>query len=229
MATTLGVLNPLTYRGYVYDRETQLYYLQSRYYNPEVGRFLNADIYTSTGQGLLGNNMFAYCLNNPVRYADHSGELVVEISIATVVAYAGIALCAFALAHIGAKLVITIVEYLTEQWAYSSSTIMHSAEETLPQQGLVEGDPEAPPVDAGKQGKHVPGHNNYDEGKSAWPEGQNGVQQTQEAWQNGVPDPKKPDGSVRIGIASDGTIVRVHMDGRHAIHGYPLFYFLLCY
>ena len=42
MATTLGKHNPLRYRGYVYDQETQLYYLQSRYYNPEIGRFLNA-------------------------------------------------------------------------------------------------------------------------------------------------------------------------------------------
>ena len=58
-------INPLRYRGYVFDHETGLYYLQSRYYDPETGRFLNADNLISTGQGLLGNNMFAYCLNNP--------------------------------------------------------------------------------------------------------------------------------------------------------------------
>lgn len=73
MATTLGTLNPLTYRGYVYDHETGLYYLQSRYYNPEWGRFLNADVLVSTGQGLLGNNMFAYCNNNPVIHIDETG------------------------------------------------------------------------------------------------------------------------------------------------------------
>ena len=95
--------------------------------------------------------------------------------------------------------------------------------ETLPRQGEVSEDPEAPPVDAGKQGKHVQGHNNYDPSKSSWPEGQNGVSQTQEAWQNGVPDPKVSNGNVRIGIASDGTVVRVHIDGRGFIHGYPLF------
>jgi RHS repeat-associated protein len=44
MANTLGQHNPLRYRGYVYDRETGLYYLQSRYYNPEWGRFINADV-----------------------------------------------------------------------------------------------------------------------------------------------------------------------------------------
>ena len=50
-----------------------MYYLQSRYYDPEIGRFINADVFPSTGQGLLGNNMFAYCGNNPVARADASG------------------------------------------------------------------------------------------------------------------------------------------------------------
>ncbi len=78
MASTLGVINPLTYRGYVYDHETELYYLQSRYYNPEWGRFLNADALVSTGQGELGNNMFAYCNNNPVNYCDASGQYALQ-------------------------------------------------------------------------------------------------------------------------------------------------------
>ena len=55
------------------DQETGLYYLQSRYYNPTWGRFLNADTFVSTGQGPLGNNMFAYCRNNPVKRTDASG------------------------------------------------------------------------------------------------------------------------------------------------------------
>ena len=59
--------------SYVYDAETGLYYLQSRYYNPTIGRFINADALVSTGQGLLGNNMFAYCNNNPVCFCDPSG------------------------------------------------------------------------------------------------------------------------------------------------------------
>ena len=79
LASTLGKLNPLTYRGYVYDWETGLYYLQSRYYNPEWGRFINADGYTSTGQGILGNNMFAYCGNNPVNYTDPTGQFLESI------------------------------------------------------------------------------------------------------------------------------------------------------
>ena len=78
LATTLGELNPLRYRGYVFDQDTGLYYLQSRYYNPEWGRFINADAFVSTGQGILGNNMFAYCRNNPVRRIDASGTLDYE-------------------------------------------------------------------------------------------------------------------------------------------------------
>ena len=74
LASTLGTHNPLRYRGYVYDQETGLYYLQSRYYNPALARFLNADSFVSTGQGLLGNNMFAYCRNNPVVRIDIYGS-----------------------------------------------------------------------------------------------------------------------------------------------------------
>ncbi len=73
MASTLGQYNPFRYRGYYYDSETGLYYLNSRYYDAEVGRFINADAYASTGQGILGNNMFAYCLNNPAMYVDYNG------------------------------------------------------------------------------------------------------------------------------------------------------------
>ncbi len=66
-------INPFRYRGYYFDTETGLYYLQSRYYDANVGRFLNADGYVSTGQGVTGNNMFAYCGNNPVNFYDSSG------------------------------------------------------------------------------------------------------------------------------------------------------------
>ncbi len=71
----LAKINPIRYRGYYYDRETGLYYLQSRYYDPNTGRFLNADGYITTGQGVLSYNMFAYCKNNPVMYSDPSGHI----------------------------------------------------------------------------------------------------------------------------------------------------------
>jgi hypothetical protein len=51
-----------------------LYYLNTRYYDYNIGRFVNADKYASTGQGLIGYNMYAYCGNNPVMYVDHLGE-----------------------------------------------------------------------------------------------------------------------------------------------------------
>ena len=56
-----------------------MYYLGSRYYNPEMCRFLNADGYVSTGQGLLGNNIFAYCANNPVAFVDSTGHFAESI------------------------------------------------------------------------------------------------------------------------------------------------------
>ena len=70
----LAEVNPLRYRGYYYDSETGFYYLQSRYYDPENHRFINADSYASTGQGFLGVNMFAYCSNNPVNNFDNDGK-----------------------------------------------------------------------------------------------------------------------------------------------------------
>ena len=80
----IAAINPLRYRGYYYDTETGLYYLQSRYYDPVVGRFINADSYASTGQGIIGYNMFAYCGNNPVNTADYQGEwFVIVIGSAT--------------------------------------------------------------------------------------------------------------------------------------------------
>ena len=78
---TLADINPLRYRGYYYDSETGFYYLQSRYYDPEIGRFINADSYASTdATGLLSTNMFAYCENDPVNRSDPSGELFGTIS-----------------------------------------------------------------------------------------------------------------------------------------------------
>ena len=68
-------LNPIRYKGYYYDAETGFYYLQSRYYDPSICRFINADTYCDTGTGTtLSTNMFAYCENDPVNYADSDGR-----------------------------------------------------------------------------------------------------------------------------------------------------------
>ena len=71
---SMASTNPLRYRGYYHDSETGFYYLQSRYYDPTNHRFINADVYASTGQGFVGTNMFAYCNNNPVVYSDYTGD-----------------------------------------------------------------------------------------------------------------------------------------------------------
>ena len=67
LANTIGYYNPFRYRGYVYDVETGLYYLRSRYYNPSWGRFVNAD-------NFVKNSLFAYCLNNPIVNCDENGS-----------------------------------------------------------------------------------------------------------------------------------------------------------
>ena len=67
--------NPFRYRGYYYDTETEFYYLQSRYYDPVTGRFLNADGYINANGDMIGYNMYAYCSNSPVMYTDPTGLL----------------------------------------------------------------------------------------------------------------------------------------------------------
>ena len=71
----IGILNPFRYRGYYYDTETELYYLQTRYYDPEVGRFISRDsIEYADPETINGLNLYAYCGNNPVMYFDRFGN-----------------------------------------------------------------------------------------------------------------------------------------------------------
>ena len=92
-------INPLRYRGYYYDSETGLYYLQSRFYDPATGRFVNADGYASTGQGILSHNMFVYCANNPVNRKDPAGQFWITALVVTVV----VAACAIGLSGCSVK------------------------------------------------------------------------------------------------------------------------------
>ncbi len=72
--THIGNLNPFRYRGYYYDVETGLYFLKTRYYDPEIGRFINADsIAFLSARFINGTNLYAYCGDNPVMYCDHMG------------------------------------------------------------------------------------------------------------------------------------------------------------
>ncbi|MBQ1216724.1 MAG: hypothetical protein IIX85_02050, partial [Clostridia bacterium] len=214
MASTLGQANPFRYRGYYYDAETGYYYLNSRYYDPSTCRFINVDSYVSTGQGILGNNMYAYCGNDPVNHSDPSGHAAIaELWTGGMWWLCGID----TILPIGDAVYVGGVVIL---WAIAFAKTIEAGEK-LPNQGEVSAVPDAPPVDAGKQGKHVPGHNNdKDPTKSKWNDGENGVKATQEAWKNGSPE--KPGSNIRIGRASDGRKVRVHIDKMGRIHGYPV-------
>ena len=82
LASTIGVVNKLRYRSYYYDTETGLYYLQSRYYDPVVKRFISPDStdYLTENGTFDGFNLYAYCLNNPVNNIDSSGTAAVSVT-----------------------------------------------------------------------------------------------------------------------------------------------------
>ena len=85
--TFIGNINPIRYRGYYYDTDTGFYYLQSRYYDPEVGRFINADdINYIEPEMLMGCNLYAYCGSNPVMYTDPKGTFFGALIIGALVA-----------------------------------------------------------------------------------------------------------------------------------------------
>ena len=75
-ADFIGNINPIRYRGYYFDVETNLYYLNSRYYDPEVGCFISLDAVDYLApDSIHGLNLFAYCFNNPIIYSDPSGHM----------------------------------------------------------------------------------------------------------------------------------------------------------
>ena len=82
-STHIANVNPLRYRGYYYDSETGLYYLQSRYYDPAVKRFINADdsnILLDDQGNILQYNLFAYCFDNPVNMYDEDGHYAASLT-----------------------------------------------------------------------------------------------------------------------------------------------------
>ena len=78
----IGDINPIRYRSYYYDTETHLYYLRTRYYDPEVGRFISPDcvsVFDASRNTVNGLNLYAYCSNNPVMYYDPDGRFFKKI------------------------------------------------------------------------------------------------------------------------------------------------------
>ena len=119
-ANTIGKANPIRYRGYVYDEETGFYYLGSRYYNPEMGRFINADVIVGQSGSMVGLNQFVYTFNNPIMLIDPAGEwpswssifgviavvaAVVAVAALTVVTYGA---AAPALAAVGGAVISSV-------------------------------------------------------------------------------------------------------------------------
>ena len=118
MTTALDTLNPFRYRGYVYDEETGLYYLRSRYYNPEWGRFINADTLLGNVGGLLSHNLFAYCGNSPFLFKDPSGHTVLAASIGVVTEVARSLLPHFTtlIKSISAAVALVVTTNLASSW-----------------------------------------------------------------------------------------------------------------
>lgn len=108
-------INPIRYRGYYYDAETGLYHLNSRYYDPATGRFVNADGFVSTGQGILGNNMFAYCNNDPVNNCDPTGTFAIAATAAGTAAGLLFELAKLAAGVIASAVIIQQVHDTTEK------------------------------------------------------------------------------------------------------------------
>ena len=105
LAETLGKVQPFRYRGYVFDEETGLFYLRSRYYNPGWGRFVNADAEIAVEAKLWDAKLFLYCANNPVRYTDDGGnsfwDVLADCGKALLVAAVVVAVVAVVIAATG--------------------------------------------------------------------------------------------------------------------------------
>ena len=89
--TFIGNINPFRYKSYYYDSETKLYYLISRYYDPETGRFISPDhmgYMAEQMERINGCNLYAYCLNNPVMYSDPEGTFILFALIGAIVGFA---------------------------------------------------------------------------------------------------------------------------------------------
>ena len=128
-------LNPILYRSYYYDKETEWYYLKSRYYSPDMCRFINADGYIQTGQSLIDKNMFAYCLNNPVNYKDDNGNASSKAQEALEAAIFLYVLAETIKAHQAQKTQVYICKPGEETKAPPDSIIVHNNRKRGPKKG----------------------------------------------------------------------------------------------
>ncbi|MDC7243330.1 MAG: RHS repeat-associated core domain-containing protein [Sphaerochaetaceae bacterium] len=136
--STLADINPYRYRGYRYDSEISMYYLNSRYYNPEVGRFLNSDRVLGQQGNILSSNIFIYCQNNPIMLSDSQGDIPrwfkAALTITLCVAVVAVAVASIPLTGgvgtVGATMAIT----------YAIGTVSNVAEVAVAQYKKSKGD-----------------------------------------------------------------------------------------
>lgn len=114
----IAIKNPFRYRSYYYDFETNLYYLNSRYYDPETGRFVNADdisILSESKDIFNGLNVYIYCGNNPINYFDPSGKFLLSILLGLLITSVTVAVV-----NVGVQLVSDVVNFaITGKWKSS--------------------------------------------------------------------------------------------------------------
>ncbi len=98
----IAYINPLRYRGYYYDSETKLYYLNHRYYDPETGRFLSKDDIASDDF-----SFYVYCMNNPINMVDYDGHEAVTLAMLMGLGAPEVALLATAVSAIMVPMLLT--------------------------------------------------------------------------------------------------------------------------
>ncbi len=120
----LSIINPYTYRGYFYEFETNTYFLKSRYYNPELCRFISADsVVAGVGGDIRGYNLFAYCMNDPVNMSDHTGHWPQWIKNAASAVVNAV------------KKAVTVVANTVKSAVSSASNILKASSNSLPKKG----------------------------------------------------------------------------------------------
>ncbi len=115
----IGLINPFRYRSYYYDSETELYYLNSRYYSPKWKRFINADTIIENSSDTVSGNLYTYVLNNPIYSRDANGNFAISaglaagitLGVATTMALAGLGMKDAIISGIG-----TLITNISEQW-----------------------------------------------------------------------------------------------------------------
>ena len=136
----IAEINPYRYKGYYYDQETNLYYCKSRYYSPEIYRWLSRDAieYLDTSS-ITGCNLYAYCHNNPVMYMDENGGFALKVFFTKIVTTLGATLLAVAITAITLIDIELTAEANDAKHDYDSNTISHdlSSENVIIDNGVI--------------------------------------------------------------------------------------------